>query len=188
MLASPAWLHTQNWLTMSQNTFFGDMDRAWDGRLDDAVRCGVAIHTGRAKLISALDTLCNACAVESEYTNLSIIDIFRMPPSSGLLFSMVLLWSTMRGLRNLPVSSWPSGRCFWWQRMWFRLALAETVPDQTRPDQTRPDQTRPDQTRPDLGGLYAVIRLGVWHVRVYWQAIWLEQQLWLWQQWCRRDP
>ncbi|AUZ80728.1 hypothetical protein C2U37_14520 [Aeromonas sp. ASNIH1] len=33
--------------------------------------------------------------------------------------------------------------------MWFRLALAETVPDQTRPDQTRPDQTRPDQTRPD---------------------------------------
>jgi hypothetical protein len=48
--------------------------------LDDAVRCGVATHTGRAKLISALDTLCNACAVESEYTNLSIIDIFRMPP------------------------------------------------------------------------------------------------------------
>ncbi len=77
---------------------------AWDGRLDDARRSGAATHTGRAKLISVLDNLSITCAVEFEYTNLGISDIFRMPPKLRVVVFNDFIVVNNEGLRYLTVS------------------------------------------------------------------------------------
>ncbi|MFM5384030.1 hypothetical protein ACET87_18395 [Aeromonas veronii] len=77
---------------------------AWDGRLDDAGRSGAATYTGRVKLISVLDNLSITCAVEFEYTNLGISDIFRMPPQLRVVVFNDFIVVNNEGLRYLTVS------------------------------------------------------------------------------------